>query len=209
MNTYSIDPEGFLVTNGGEPVIRDMISGGAPMSIRRAVVLHFTGGASGASSINAMRERGVSAHLVVDRDGSVTQCRSFNKTAGHAGKSRWVDPKTGKKYIGCNEFTIGIEIANAGDDDGAQKWAVKNGAKLEKAKHRNESGVKTWEVYTDAQIAAVIVICRALITQYNLDDITGHDCIAPERKLDPGPLFPMEMVRKECGFSGLPIVYRP
>jgi N-acetylmuramoyl-L-alanine amidase len=206
---YTADSAGFLALDG-VAVPRDIIAGGDAMPTRRALVLHFTGGASGASSIEAMRSRGVSAHLVVERNGSVTQCRPFTKTAGHAGVSRWVDPKTGTKYTGCNGFTIGIEIANAGDDEGAQNWAVKHaGAKLEKAKHRNESGIKTWEVYPPAQVAAVAAICYALVSKYNLDDITGHDCIAPERKLDPGPLFPMQDIREACGFKGLPTVHHP
>ena len=219
--TFTADNNGFLALDG-TPVRRDIIAGGSAMPTPRAAVLHFTGGADGDGDTNGdriqdagsapdvMRERGLSAHLVVDRDGTVIQCRSFNNTAGHAGVSRWVDPNTGRKHNGCNGFTIGIEIANAGDDAGAQKWAIKNaGAKVEKAAHRNEHGLKAWEVFTDAQIGAVTAICKALVEKYNLDDITGHDCIAPERKLDPGPLFPMQAVREACGFKGLPAVHRP
>ena len=182
---------------------------GGDMHIRRAVVLHFTGGATGASSIEAMKERGVSAHLVVHRDGTVTQCVAFDRIAFHAGRSRWSDPKTAEEYVGCNNFTIGIEIANAGDDPGAQQWAIKHGATCLSARHQSEHHGKMWEAYPDAQIEAVTEICKALVKQYNLDDITGHDCIAPERKLDPGPLFPMGQVRAACGFAGLPAVHQP
>ena len=205
---YSIDSAQFLAIDG-KAVRRDIIPGGEPMNVRRALVLHFTGGASGESSIAAMRERGVSAHLVIDRDGTVTQCRPFNKTAGHAGRSRWRDPKTGKLFSGCNEFTIGIEIANAGDDEGAQSWARKHGAVFKSATHRNGGTARLWEMFPDAQIEAVAAIAKALVSKYNLDDVTGHDCIAPERKNDPGPLFPMEYIREECGFKGLPEVHQP
>jgi len=203
----SVTATNFLQIDG-KPVRRDIITGGKAMPVRRALVLHFTGGATGKSSIAAMRERGVSAHLVIDRDGSVTQCRAFDLTAGHAGVSRWVDPVTSRKYTDCNDFTIGIEIANAGDDAGAQAWARKQGSEFAKAKHRNGGPEVLWEEYTDAQIASVTAVCQALVLHFHLDDITGHDCIAPERKNDPGPLFPMASVRKACGFSGLPIVYR-
>lgn len=184
---------------------------GGEMHIRRAVVLHFTGGATGASSIQAMRDRGVSAHLVVERDGTVVQCVAFDRVAFHAGKSRWTDPKTGEEYVGCNNFTIGIEIANAGDDAGAQQWAVKHAsATCISAKHRNEHHGQMWEAYPDAQIAAVTEICKALVKQYNLDDVTSHDAVAPERKLDVGPLFPMKDVREACGFGSTePVVHWP
>lgn len=204
---YSIDSAHFLAIDG-KAVKRDPLPAGKDMPIRRAVVLHFTGGASGASSVTAMSERKVSAHLVVDRDGSVRQCVPFNKQAAHAGVSRWVDPSTKKLHVGCNGFTIGIEIANAGDDPGAQSWARKQGAEFAIAKHRNGGKEVLWEEYTDPQIAAVTAICKALVERYKLDDITGHDCIAPERKNDPGPLFPMKLVREACGFKGLPEVHR-
>lgn len=95
--SYTVDDSSLLTLPDGKPVNRDIIPGGTSMPVRRALVLHFTGGATGKSSIKAMRERGVSAHLVIDRDGTVTQCRAFDRTAGHAGQSRWVDPKTTRK----------------------------------------------------------------------------------------------------------------
>lgn len=188
---------------------RDLITGGGPMEIRRALVIHFTGGATAASSVEAMRERGLSAHLVVDRDGSVIQCRAFNRVASHAGASRWVDPNTGKRFDGLNSCSIGIEIANAGNDDGALKWARKQpGFDSIKAKHRNGGAMVEWEKYPEAQLKAVFDIAKLLVATYKLDDVTGHDCIAPERKDDPGPAFPMEELRVACGFTGLPVVHR-
>ena len=187
---------------------RDLIDGGSPMDVRRALVIHFTGGATAASSVEAMRERGLSAHLVVDRDGSVIQCRAFNRVASHAGASRWADPNTGRRFDGLNSCSIGIEIANAGNDEGALKWARKQpGFSSITAKHRNGGPTVEWEEYSTAQLAAVTEIAKLLVDTYHLDDITGHDCIAPERKDDPGPAFPMEELRKACGFSGLPVVH--
>lgn len=187
---------------------RDLIEGGAPMDVRRALVIHFTGGATAASSVEAMRERSLSAHLVVDRDGSVIQCRAFNRVASHAGASRWVDPNTNKRYEGLNACSIGIEIANAGNDEGALKWARKQpGFASITAKHRNGGKTVEWEKYPAAQLEAVTEIAKLLVETYHLDDVTGHDCIAPERKDDPGPAFPMEELRTACGFSGLPVVH--
>ena len=192
-----------------EGVQRDIIKGGSPMKTRRCLVIHFTAGATGASSITAMRERGVSAHLMIERNGAITQCRAFDLTAEHAGVSRWKDPDTKQFFVGLNSCSIGIEIANAGNDDGALSWARKQrGFASIQARHRNGGPVVEWESFYPPQLASVIRCARALVTRYNLDDITGHDCIAPERKDDPGPAFPMEALRKECGFAGLPAVHR-
>jgi N-acetylmuramoyl-L-alanine amidase len=174
------------------------------------LVIHFTGGATAASSVEAMRERNVSAHIVVDRDGSVIQCRAFNRQASHAGVSRWVDPHTGKRYDGINSCGIGIEIANAGNDPGALSWARKQpGFASITARHRNGGPVREWENFQAAQLKTVFEVAQLLVARYKLDDVTGHDCIAPERKDDPGPAFPMLELRAACGFTGLPAVHQP
>lgn len=187
-----------------EPII------GGQVYAPKAVVLHFTAGASGQSSIDYWKAKhdGVCAHLVVERDGAVIQCRPFKLTCGHAGVSRWTDPKTGMHYVGMNQHSIGIEIANAGDSD--VQWAIRQpGYKAIRARHRNGGPETTWEAYPGVQVAAVTALCRALVDTYDLHDITGHDCIAKERKRDPGPAFPIQLVREACGFAGLPKVFEP
>lgn len=201
---FTVGPDGWLVD-----VERDVIAGGLEM-VPICLVQHFTSGASARSSIESMRDQGLSAHLVIERNGEIIQCRPFNLTCAHAGKSRWVDPKTGRKWDGLNQCAIGIEIANTGDSYDEISWARKNGFRSVAAKHRNGGPMTNWEVYTPEQRAAVIGVSLELVRHYNLHDITGHDCIAPERKSDPGPAFDgiMQEMRSLCGFSGLPVVHR-
>lgn len=193
-----------------EGAVRDIIAGGAPMPVRRCLVEHFTSGATAKSSIESMRSQGLSAHLVIDRDGTIYQCRPFNLQCSHAGKSRWKDPNTGTLYNGLNSCAIGIEIANAGNDPAVIKWAVDHaGSHTIEARHRNGGPLEKWEAYSDAQIKSVREASKALVERYHLDDLSGHDCIAPERKNDPGPAFPMQEIREYCGFHGLPAVHYP
>ena len=191
-------------------VQHDYLSGGAPMPVRRCAVIHFTAGASGRSSVNFWKTKaakGASAHVIIDRDGTIIQCRPFNRTAGHAGKSRWQDPKTGVFYDGLNNCSIGIELANAGDNAKlARKWSK---LPLVGSAHRNGGTVKDWEDYPRIQLVACTKLLQALVKRYRLDDITGHDCIAPERKIDPGPAFPIDKLRDACGFTGLPATHWP
>ncbi len=185
-----------------EPIV-----GGSEMPVRRCLVIHYTEGATAMSSIESMRDNGLSAHLVIDRDGTIYQCRAFNRTCGHAGVSRWYDPKTGIRYEGLNKCAIGIELANAGCEPGVIAWAKKHGATTERLAHRNGGRVTDWETYPEAQLTALFRVSRALVERYNLDDLVGHDDIAPERKTDPGPAFPMRELREFCGFTGLPEVH--
>lgn len=189
---------------------RHPIIGGKPMNIRRCLVIHFTNGASALSSLDYNRRNGLSCHLYIDRDGTILQARPFNRTCGHAGKAgqaRWRDPNTGKLYGTPNNYGIGIELANAGDDEQLARRMSK--LPLIASKHRNGGSVKRWEQFPNLQFDACVAVARTLVARYDLDDITGHDCIAPERKNDPGPAFPMKELREACGFYALPVVHQP
>ena len=178
-----------------ENVQRRPIAGGQSMPTRRFLVIHFTSGASAESSIEFWRSpdaKGASAHLVIDRDGTIFQTRPFNLTCGHAGVSEW------QGFKGLNSCSIGIELANAGDDSAlAKRWSK---LPLVHAKHKNGGPVEEWEAYPIAQLAACEEVSKALVARYHLDDIVGHDDIAPNRKNDPGPAFPMSSLRTTCGF---------
>ena len=183
-----------------ETAIRRPLPGGSPMAVRRFLVMHFTSGGTAESSIQFWKSpdaRGASAHLVIDRDGTAFQCRPFNRTCGHAGKSQW------KGYSGLNSCSIGIEFANAGDSarpDGTAFKSFKLPAGAESAKHKNGGPMTAWEVYPAVQLAAGEAVAKALCARYKLDDLIGHEDIASRRKNDPGPLFPMASFRLACGF---------
>ena len=174
------------------------IKGGAEMDLRRFLIMHFTSGATALSSINFWKTpdaRGASAHFVIDRDGTLYQCRPCNRTCGHAGESKWTHK--GITYTGLNACTIGIEFANAGDSTNLiRKWSALPPLR---ARHKNGGPVCDWEQYTAAQIATGKELARVLCERYNLDAILGHDDIAPRRKVDPGPAFPMAEMREYCG----------
>ncbi len=194
-----------------EGVRRQPLPGGSAMPVRRALVIHFTAGATGQSSIDFWKTpaaKGACAHLVIERDGAIIQCRPFSLTCGHAGISKWSDPKTGNHYEGLNSCSIGIELANAGNDADALRWARRQpGFTSITARHRNGGQLAEWEAYPDHQLAALTEVAESLLAHYHLDDITGHDCIAPARKDDPGPAFDMERFREALGFKGLPVVH--
>jgi N-acetylmuramoyl-L-alanine amidase len=194
----------FTVANaclldGGTPVpfvpTRNM---GGPFATPPEIgVIHFTGGGSARSSaawFGDPRNRGSSAHVVIERDGSVIQCVPFDRQAWHAGVSSW------RGLNGLNRWSWGIELANWGwlKRVGAD-WADGAGRLVPSAVlavHRNgnpggEAGPIGWEPYPPAQVAAAAALCRAL----GVREVVGHDDIAPRRKSDPGPAFDMPAFR--------------
>jgi N-acetylmuramoyl-L-alanine amidase len=52
-----------------------------------------------------------------------------------------------------------------------------------------------WHTFTSEQIDVALELCRLLVRRYGLLDLVGHDDIAPNRKVDPGPAFPMRSFR--------------
>ncbi len=162
-----------------------------------SIVIHYTAGSSASGSAAWLKRPEVkaSAHLVIGRDGSVFQIVPFNIQSWHAGVSAY----GGRS--GYNKYSIGIELDNAG-------WLTKTGNvfrasfgrtysadEVLKAKHEHERQERYWHTYTEAQLDRCRDICELLIDQYGIKEIVGHDEIAPGRKQDPGPAFPMNHFR--------------
>ena len=74
------------------------------------LVLHYTASRDAASSIRWFKnsDAQASAHVVIGKDGTVTQMVPFDRIAWHAGVSRWED------RTGLNAYSIGIELDNPG-----------------------------------------------------------------------------------------------
>lgn len=162
------------------------------------IVIHYTAGSSGESSANYLARDNVkaSAHMVIDRTGQIFQLVPFNTIAWHAGPSSY------QGRSGYNNFSIGIEIDNAGvlepSGDSFISWFGKHypAEEVIKAKHRNESGERYWHTYAEKQITLVQEICELLMETYpTIVNILGHEEISPGRKQDPGPAFPLDKIR--------------
>ena len=172
------------------------LSGGKP----KFLVIHYTAGGSASGSLNHMANAAAraSAHLVIGRDGAVTQMGRFNEKLWHAGRSSW------KGIDGLNAHSVGIELANWGKLNGSpgnwKTWVGRSVADDDAiaAAHKHEPGViRGWEVYPEAQVDACIAASRAICEAYGLGpaEIVGHDDISPGRKSDPGPAWDMARFR--------------
>lgn len=175
----------------------DKTSGPCKEGLPDTIVIHYTAGPSLSSCINTFRDPSVaaSAHIVIDTDGSITQLIPLNKVAWHAGHSSWLD------RTGINNYSIGIEIVNAGrlEKTGSiwRSWFGKTYPEDQvlRARHRNEDHDDWWHVYTEEQITAAHELCLLIMKSYHIQYILGHEEISPGRKSDPGPAFPLDKLR--------------
>lgn len=179
------------------------------------VVLHDTAGrlekGNSAAYLASANPGKVSVHFIVERDGTVTQQVPTNRRANHAGQSSY------HGRTGCNGFSIGIEIVNPGKmttvgelgrwlrngsysaDKGRAWWGqiFEAGGEFDiEYVETPQHGAGVWMGYTVEQIDALVALLSALFRDIaTLKDITTHWYVSPGRKVDPGPLFPLEQVR--------------
>jgi N-acetylmuramoyl-L-alanine amidase len=177
----------------------------------RWLVMHYTASANASGAINwfADPDSGVSAHVVIAKDGTITQCVPFNRKASHAGKSTW------KGVVGLNSHSIGIELDGYGflGNQGAGKWRFGGksiaDADVVVATHKFGTPTGGWPRYPQAQLDAALELGKLLVKEYGLEDVVGHDDISPGRKQDPGPSFPMESFRASARQQAAPPVGGP
>ncbi len=129
------------------------------------LVLHYTGMQSGAAALDRLCDpaASVSSHYLVEEDGTIFQLVDEDKRAWHAGRGQWQECED------VNSSSIGIEIVNPGHEFG-------------------------YRAFPDIQIDAVITLCRDILTRHDIrpDRIIAHSDMAPDRKEDPGELFPWD-----------------
>ena len=127
------------------------------------LVLHYTGMQTGEAALARLRDPDakVSAHYLVEEDGRIFALVPEERRAWHAGRGVW----QGETDI--NAVSIGIEVVNPGHEFG-------------------------YRAFPDAQIEAVIALTADIRSRWSITDarIIAHSDMAPDRKEDPGELFP-------------------
>lgn len=139
------------------------------------LVLHYTadsgrfdGTTSDAvGSHRVLNNRGLSAHFCQSRTGEFIQCLPLDVRGSHAGRSKW----KGRQWV--NNFSIGVEISNAG-------WLNKNSFGESMATLRRETnnieakypGITFWREGSDG---------RKQTREFNIDEV-----IIGEHRNSPG-----------------------
>lgn len=134
------------------------------------LILHYTGMPDDEQALAWLQnpKSQVSCHYYVHQDGRILQLVSENARAWHAGLGTWHDLED------INSNSIGIEIANPGHEHG-------------------------YLPFPDTQIEAVKELCKDIVERRGIrtERVLAHSDIAPERKEDPGELFPWASFAEE------------
>jgi N-acetyl-anhydromuramyl-L-alanine amidase AmpD len=161
----------------------------------RGIVYHDTAGRlDKGSSVSWFKQKKarVSAHVVIELDGSITQMVPFDTQAWHAGKSSWMGRR------GCNNGFVGVEIVNPGKlTSEGRAWFGETFNDIVFSK-TDAHGAGYWLPYTPEQLKTVRALHNALVNHYQIPDrnVVCHYHVSPRRKIDANPLFPIEAVRQ-------------
>jgi len=135
----------------------------------QSIIIHYTDMKTVSDSIKRLKSKNskVSCHYLISNSGKIVQMVKDQDVAWHAGISYW----DGKKNL--NKNSIGIELQNKGEEFGYEKFRKR-------------------------QISSLICLINLIKKKYNIPDafILGHSDIAPDRKIDPGYLFPWQQLYK-------------
>ena len=133
---------------------------GAPISM---VVIHYTEMENAELALDRLTdpEAKVSARYLISEAGEVTRLVPEDKRAWHAGVSYW----RGESDV--NAVSVGIELDHPGHLFGYRE-------------------------FSEAQFAALAPLVNAIVKRYDIPraNVVGHSDVAPQRKIDPGELFP-------------------
>jgi N-acetylmuramoyl-L-alanine amidase len=126
------------------------------------LILHYTGMPDAPAALERLCSAAaqVSAHYLVDEDGTIWRLVPEERRAWHAGLSSW------RSCRDVNGASIGIELVNPGHEWGYRAFPEAQMAALE-------------------ELCRDILARHAIPARH----VLGHSDVAPRRKQDPGELF--------------------
>lgn len=131
------------------------------------ILLHYTGMVNGASALSRL----CSADSKVSSHYVVFEDGRIVQCVPEAARAWHAGVSYWAGETDLNSRSIGIEIVNGGHDYG-------------------------YPDFPPLQIAAVISICKSILTRYPIyaDRVLAHSDVAPARKQDPGEKFPWDLL---------------
>lgn len=194
---------GVLLTGCDEPRVWNVPSANHNSRVQH-LVLHFTS-ENHAESLRLLTrptDAPVSAHYLIPdpRDEGwgreeVVALRLVPEArrAWHAGRSYWAGTTT------LNDSSIGIEIVN--------ESRCETPAGMNRVRDPDERRC-VFEPYDERQLDVLVALLQGILERHpdiDPEDVVGHADIAPDRKVDPGPLFPWERLHE----AGIGAWYEP
>lgn len=145
----------------------------------KVLVIHYTAD-DFHGSLSTLTDKNVSSHYLIPDAPPLSggkpviwQLVPESELAWHAGVSFW------RGATRINDTSIGIELENQG--------------------YTRQGNVQQFYPFNTAQIAVLESLAKEIIERYHIapQNVVAHADIAPQRKVDPGPLFPWQQLAQK------------
>lgn len=145
----------------------------------KVLVIHYTAD-DFTGSLTTLTDRNVSSHYLIPDTPPISggkpviwQLVPESELAWHAGVSFW------RGATRINDTSIGIELENKG--------------------FTRQGRVNQFYPFNAAQISVLEKLAKVIIARYQIQpqNVVAHADIAPQRKVDPGPLFPWQQLAQQ------------
>lgn len=137
------------------------------------------------------------SHVLINRDGLIIQSIPFNEQVGKPLQGSWE---------GMGDLTsrsVVIALQNSGRlSKTADIYSSSCGRSFDATEvftgiHQNEESLSYWQKFSESQIQVAEKIIRCLASTYQVKYILGNEEVCPGLKTDPGPAFPLEILRRK------------
>lgn len=145
----------------------------------KVLVIHYTAD-DFTGSLSTLTDKNVSSHYLIPDTPPMSggkpviwQLVPESELAWHAGVSFW------RGATRINDTSIGIELENKG--------------------FTRQGRVNQFYPFNAAQISVLEKLAKVIIARYQIQpqNVVAHADIAPQRKVDPGPLFPWQQLAQQ------------
>lgn len=137
------------------------------------------------------------AHILINRDGLVSQFIPFNEKIAHPIDGSW----DGTGDLASRSVTIMFEnygrLSKRGEEFVSACGQVIGTSDVFTGIHQNEESLSYWQKFTDSQVQLAEKIIRCLSSTYQVKYILGYEEVCPGLQTDPGPAFPLEIMRRK------------
>ncbi|MEL7145833.1 MAG: N-acetylmuramoyl-L-alanine amidase [Bacteroidota bacterium] len=136
-------------------------------------------------------------HVLIDRDGLVTQFIPFNEQIPVAIAGSWEGIKNLASRSIILTFVNHGRLQKQGENFVSTEEVSVEKTDVFTGIHQNEESLSYWQKFTDSQVTIAEKIIRCLTSAYQVKYILGYEEVCPGLQTDPGPAFPLEIMRRK------------
>lgn len=144
------------------------------------ITIHYTGDGSFVRCVEALKQKGLSYHFIIEKDGTIYQTMNLTWASQHAGKAMWLNSSPNRSHISIALVSWGLLSKEGKSWAGDYIGGVSRGGKL-------------WDIATREQEKSLESLLVNLIDDYKIhpNNICGHDeaALPAGRKQDPGAIL--------------------